>query len=106
MSDYLKIAREVMRERQAHPAPEATKPVEAVLKGLAIELWTDALGERLWLVADEEDASLLGEPRGRIYTGAEVRRIVQVDDPNVVAEVHRWKREFNATVGDVLHRRL
>jgi hypothetical protein len=105
MSDYLKIAREVMRERQAHQGPEAAKTLEAVLKGLAIELWADALGERLWLVADEEDASLLGEPRGSIYSAAEVRRIVQVVDPNVVAEVHRWKREFNATVRDVQYQR-
>ena len=44
--------------------------------------------------------SKLGEPRGAVYTFAEVRRIVQVADPTVVAEVHRWKREFNATVRD------
>jgi hypothetical protein len=98
MSDYLKIAREVMRERQTAPAPEAANPLESVLKGHAIELWSDASGERFWLVADEEDAVVLREPRGTIYTAAEVRCIVQIADPNVVAEVHRWKQEFNGTL--------
>ena len=100
MSDYLKIAREVMRERQTAPRPEAAKSLEAVLKGQVLELWSDALGERFWLVADEDDAALLGEPRGTIYTAAEARRVVQIADPSVVAEVHRWKRQFNATVRD------
>ena len=98
MSDYLKIAREVMREREGLPSPESAQPLEAVLRGQALELWSDALGERFWLVADEDDAVLLGEPRGSIYTAAEARRVVQIADPSVVAEVHRWKREFNATV--------
>lgn len=100
MSEYLKIAREVMRERQREPEPESARPLEAVLKGRALELWSDALGERFWLVADENDARLLGEPRGTIYTAAEARRVIQIADPGVVAEVHRWKREFNATVRD------
>jgi hypothetical protein len=39
MTDYLKIAREVMRERQIGLRPEADKPLEAVLRGQAIELW-------------------------------------------------------------------
>lgn len=104
MSEYLKIAREVMRERQTAPRPEAAQPLEAVLKGQALELWSDALGERFWLVADEEDAVLLGEPRGTIYTAAEARRVVEIADPSVVAEVHCWKREFNATVGDCQRR--
>jgi hypothetical protein len=72
--------------------------LEAVLKGLAIELWSDALGERFWLVADEEDAVKLGEPRGTVYTAAEARRVIQVGDPASVAEIHRWKRRFDATV--------
>jgi hypothetical protein len=98
MSEYLKIAREVMRERQREPKPESVESLEAVLKGRAVELWSDAMGERFWLVADEDDARLLSEPRGTIYTAAEARRVIQIADPNVVAEVHRWKREFNATV--------
>jgi hypothetical protein len=76
------------------------EPLEAVLKGRAIELWSDTLGERFWLVADDEDASLLGEPRGTVYTAAEARRVVEIADPAVVAEVYRWKRQFNATVRD------
>ena len=75
------------------------RPLEEVLKGRAVELYL-AEGDRLFIVADEADAAKLGEPRGTIYTAAEVRRIVQVADPKVVAEVHRWKREFNATVRD------
>jgi hypothetical protein len=98
MSDYLKIAREVMKERQTTPGREANKPLESVLKGRAIELWSDTLGERFWLVADEEDAALLGEARGTIYTAAEARRVVLIADQTVVAEVHRWKRQFNAIV--------
>lgn len=77
-------------------APEIPT-LENVLKGRAVELYL-ADGDRLFIVADEEEAAKLGEPRGAIYTAAEVRRIVQVADANVVAEVHRWKREFNATV--------
>lgn len=99
MSDYLEIARRVLRERQGMHEPEASEPLEAVLKGQAVELyWTE--GDRLFIVADEDDARLLGQPRGVIYTAAEARWIVQITDPSVVAEVHRWKRKFNATVRD------
>jgi len=94
MSDYLEIARRVMRKEQAH----ADEPMEAVLKGLGVELWSDALGEMFWLVADEEDAAKLGEPRGNGYTAQEARRIVQIGDPEIVAEIHRWKRQFNGRV--------
>ena len=72
-------------------------PLDEVLKGRAVELYL-ADDDRVFIVADEADAAKLGEPRGSVYTAAEVRCIVQVVDPNVVAEVHRWKREFNATV--------
>lgn len=82
------------------------QPLEVALKGRAIELWSDALGERLWLVADEDDAVRLGELRGTVYTAAEARRIVEIVDPSVVAEVHRWKREFNAKVHDCQNHRL
>jgi hypothetical protein len=74
-----------------------TQPTEDVLKGRAVELYL-ADGDRLFIVADEADAVKLGEPRGTVYTAAEVRCIVQVEDPNVVAEIHCWKREFNATL--------
>jgi hypothetical protein len=98
MSDYLEIAREIMRYRQRAPTPDSAKPLEHVLKGKAVELWSDILGERFWLVADEDDAMLLGEPRGSIYTAAEARLVVHITDPSIVAEVHRWKRGFNGTV--------
>ena len=94
MSDYLEIARQVMREQQSH----ADEPMEAVLKGKAIELWSDALGERFWLVADEADAAKLGQPRGTVYTTAEARRVVQIGDPATVAEIHRWKRQFDGVI--------
>jgi hypothetical protein len=94
MSDYLKIAREVMRKRQKGFRLEAAKPLESLLRGQALELWSDALCERFWLVADEEDAVLLAEPRGNVYTAAEMRLVVQVRDPAVVLEIHEWKRTF------------
>jgi len=68
--------------------------MEYVMKGRAIELWSDAEG-RLFIVADEEDARRLGEPRGTAYTAAEVRRVVQIAEPAIVLEVHEWKRTFN-----------
>lgn len=73
-------------------------PLEGVLKGLAIELWSDALGDRFWLVADEADAAKLGEPRGTVYTASEARRIVRINDPAAVAEIHRWKRKFEGVI--------
>jgi len=77
-------------------APEIP-PLEEVLKGRAVELYL-ADGDRLFIVADEADAAKLGEPRGTVYTAAEVRRVIQIADPSVVAEVHRWKRRFNGSV--------
>jgi len=73
-------------------------PLEAVLKGHAIELWSDALGERFWLVADEADAATLGEPRGSVYTAAEARLVIQIADPASVAEVHAFKRIFKVGI--------
>jgi hypothetical protein len=72
--------------------------VEAVLNGRAIELWSEGLGERFWLVADEADVARLREPRGMVYTAAEARRIVAVGDPSVVREIHEWKHRFDGVV--------
>jgi hypothetical protein len=69
--------------------------LEDVLKGRAVELYV-ADGDRLFIVADEDDAAKLGEPKGTVYTSAEVRCVIQIADPSVVAEVHRWKRQFDA----------
>ena len=104
--NYLEIAKEALSEHQLARTPqrcttkttETTKPLESVLKGRAIELWSDALGERFWLVADEEDAATLGEVRGTVYTAAEARRVVQIRDPASVAEIHNWKRRFDGVI--------
>jgi hypothetical protein len=72
-------------------------PLASVLKGCAIELWSDAAG-RLFIVADEEDVRRLGEPRGTVYTASELRRVAQIGDPAVVREIHEWKRTFNARI--------
>src|SRR5437763_15386226 len=74
--------------------------LEAVLKGRSVELCLKN-GDRLFLLADEEDVRLLGELRGSIYTGAEIRRIVAIGDPAVVARVHQYKRSLDATVSEI-----
>jgi hypothetical protein len=55
-------------------------------------------------VADEEDAVLLDEPRGTVYTAAEMRRLVQIEDPAIVLEIHEWKRTFNGRVREIQKR--
>ena len=94
MPDYLSIARQAL-DRPGELRQSAA--LEDVLKGWAIELWSDAAG-RLFLVADEDDARRLGEPRGTVYTTAEMRRLVHVRDPAIVLEIHEWKRTFNGRV--------
>ena len=83
------------------PEPE---PLEAVLKGRAIELWSTAAG-RLFLVADDADSRRAMEQlrarRGEIYTAAEARRIIAVKDPAIVAEIHDWKQRFDGVVREV-----
>jgi hypothetical protein len=82
---------------------EAPESLEVVLKGRTVELWSTVAG-RLFLVADEEDAlqvkERFGARRGEIYTGAEARRIVAVNNPAVVAEIQEWKRRFDGVVRD------
>ena len=60
------------------------------------------LGRPSVLVADEEDSRLTMKRfearRGEIYTAVEVQRIVVVDDPEVVAEIHEWKRRFDGVI--------
>lgn len=79
--------------------PTEPEPLEGVLKGLAIELWSNHAG-CLFIVADEEDARRLGEPRGTVYTADELRRVVQIGDPATVLEIHEWKRKFNGQLRD------
>jgi hypothetical protein len=97
MPDYLSIARRAL-ERPKELRQFAA--LEDVLKGLVIELWSDAAGG-LFIVADEDDARRLGEPRGNAYTAAEMRRVVQIGDPALVLEIHEWKRTFNGRVREV-----
>ncbi len=93
-------ARDVVPFADLHTniGPGETQSLEAVLKGRAIELWFDARGERLWLVAAEADAARLGKPHGTVYTAAEARRVIQIGDPAVVAEIHNWKRRFDGVI--------
>lgn len=91
MPDYLSIARKALERPEAQSQPES---LEDVLKGLAIELWSDAAG-CLFIVADEEDARRLGEPRRTVYTADKLRRVVQIGDPATVLEIHEWKRRFD-----------
>ena len=94
MPDYLGIARRALERPRE---PRLNEPLKDVLKGLAIELWSDDAG-CLFIVADEDDASRLGQPRGSVYTAAEMRRVVQIGDPAIVLEIHEWKRKFNGRV--------
>jgi hypothetical protein len=91
MPDYLSIARRAL-ERPKEPWQVGA--LKGVLKGLAIELWGDAAGQ-LFIVADEDDAQHLDEPRGNVYTASEMRLVVQIGDPAIVLETHEWKRTFN-----------
>jgi hypothetical protein len=124
-TDYLEIARRYLREHRdenqpkvmiaasteeqadsdlpRQRRPQAAAGSESTLKGRAVELWSTAAG-RLFLVADEEDARLtmerFGVRRGEIYTSPEVRRIIEVNDPTTVGEIHEWKRRFDGVVQD------
>ena len=101
MPDYLSIARRALLRPETPKGPE---PLEGVLKGLAIELWSDRAGH-LFIVADEEDARCLGEPRGTVYTADELRRVVQIGDPAIVLEIHEWKRRFDARLREYQERK-
>ena len=97
MPDYLSIARRALERPKEPKEPRQPEPLEDVLKGLAVQLWSDAAG-RLFIVADEDDARRLRDPRGTVYTAAELRRVVQIGNPATVLEIHEWKRTFNAPV--------
>ena len=84
-------------------ATQEPEPLETVLKRREVELWSDSVG-RLFIVADQADAQAAiersGARQGEIYTAAEVRLIIAVKDPAVVAEIHEWKRRFDGVVRD------
>ena len=91
--DFQKYVDDLERQALGPRMPAEQESLEAVLKGKAIELWSD--GERFFLVADEEDAARLGESRGSVYTAAEARLITRITDAKVVREIHSYKRRFN-----------
>lgn len=97
IEDYVNDLAESVVTKTQPTVEQEIPPLESVLKGLAVELWSDSAG-RLFIVADEEDARRLGDPRGTVYTAAEVRRVIQVQDPVVALEIHEWKRKFNASL--------
>ena len=73
------------------------------LRGQAIELWSDAAGGRLFIVADERDVALLNERRGEVLTAHELRLVVRITDPTAAAEVLRWKRTFDGRLSEGAH---
>ena len=82
------------------PPPEKLPPI---FKGQAVCLYSDQVGENLWIVADEEDAQTLvaqGERRGQVYTPEEVRLIIRITDAEIVKQVHAFKSELNARMRD------
>ena len=104
MDDALDIARKVLARRKAERLDEqpeqnpAEAPPSDALKGHAVALYCDLIRETLWLVVDEQDAQRLieqGERRGAIYTRAESRLVTRIKDPEIVKQVHAFKREFN-----------
>ncbi len=82
---------------------EKPQSLEDSLRGLAIELWSNAAG-CLFIVGNEDDARRLCEPRGTVYSASEVRRVVQIGDPAIVREIHEWKRVFDGHVREVQKR--
>jgi len=36
-----------------------------------------------------------------VYTTAEMRRVIQINDPAIVREIHEWKRTFDGRVREV-----
>lgn len=90
------LAETVLGDAQS-AAEQESGSLDSVLRGRAIELWSDAAG-CLFIVADEDDARCLSQPRGNVYTASEMRRVIQIGDPAVVLEIHEWKRTFNGCI--------
>ena len=80
---------------QAGPeTPETERTLNLIRKGQAVCLACDILGENLWIVADQEDAALLQtqEPGASCYDMAEVEILAALRDPEIVRELHQFKR--------------
>jgi hypothetical protein len=112
VSDRIRLepAIEVLRrdKEAALAVLRSEQSLEDVLDGKAVELWSDAAGDRFWIVADEKDAATLmrleGVGRGAIYTAPEVRLIIRMDDPETAQMIHRWKLETHGVVREVNRR--
>lgn len=110
--NYIEIARQALLEHRSASIPsydindindKSIESLEAVLKGKAVELWSDTSG-RLFIVADNQDAQRLIASdctitRGETYTAAEARRVSTIGDSAIVAEIHEWKLRFDGVVG-------
>ena len=96
--DYLQMADLALADYQAKKLREYS--LEGTLKGTAVCLALDSTGERLWIVADEEDARRLGEPRGETFTAEEVRIIARIDDPHIVEDIRQFKKLAKAEMKD------
>jgi hypothetical protein len=98
MSVYLEIARQLMRAGQNARVDKSSGSLEVVLEGRAVELWSNSAG-LLFLVAGDDEVRLaierLGARRGQIYAAEEALRIIAVNDPCVVREIHALKRELD-----------
>ena len=73
----------------------APEKLPSIVKGQAVCLYSDLVGENLWIAADEDDAQILvsqGERRGQIYTPEEARLIFRIADAEIVKQVHAFKR--------------
>ena len=82
---------------EADPAPS---DLAAILRGKALELWSDAAGGRLFIVADERDVARLNQRRGEVLTVDELRLVVKITDPAAAAEVLLWKRTFDGSLSE------
>ena len=88
---------EVLRLIRARPR-KGVSLATAKLKDHAIRIWPELVGEDVWLVAEDEDAHCLGEPRGRVYTLAEARVLAGARRSRQVLEVHNWKKTLDAVL--------
>ena len=79
-----------------NPATDPEATLSLIRKGQAVCLASDLLGEHIWIVADREDAALLQtqEPGAPCYDLGEVEILAALHDPEIVQEVHQFKRAF------------